>query len=122
MDNKPKPEAMKVMKEDGDGMRENVPSLAVDFDAGVATISVAVVLVHADVLLDSYAAAFGLATVAVFFGDADVLTRVALGVVVSTGRESLRLLVSAFPSSVLDCDAFFALDLSGLGRCLLVFV
>ena len=95
--------------------------LAVDFDAGVVAISVAVVLVHADVLLDSYAAALGLSTVAVFFGDANVLTRVA-GVVVSTGRDGLRLLVSAFPSSVLDCDAFFALDLSGLGRCLLVFV
>lgn len=86
----------------------------------VATISVveAVVLVNANVLFNSHASTWGF-TVSIFFSDADVFTRVA---VVSTGRVGLRLSVSAFPSSVLDCYTFFALDLSGLGRCLLVFV
>lgn len=57
--------------------------LSVDLDAGFAAIGAAVVLVHADVLFSPRASG----SVAVFFGDADVLTRVA---VVSTRWGGLR--------------------------------
>lgn len=54
--------------------------LSVDLDACVTSVRVAVVLVDADFLFSSYVT---WALALFFFGDADVLTRVA---VVSTGR------------------------------------
>ena len=80
--------------------------------ASVAAVVVTVFLVHADFLFSPHATLW---TAAVFFGDADVLTRVA---VVLTGSSFLRSL--AFPSSVLDSYLLLSLDLDGL--LLLVFV
>ena len=74
--------------------------------ASVAAVVVAVLLVHADLLFSPDATLW---TAAVFFGDADVLARVA---VVLTGSSLLRSL--AFPSSVLDSYFLLSLDLEGL--------
>lgn len=104
------PEAEQDKGRDG----KNSPVIAVNLDARVAAVSVAVVFVDTHVLFSSHAAAWA---VAVVFGDADVLACIA---VVSTG--SLRSSVSAFPSSVLDSDPLVSLDLSGLGCRLLVLV
>jgi len=59
-------------------------------------------------------------TVAVFFGDADVLAIAVL----ATGRSWLggELLFLICPSSALDRDTLVRLDLSGLGSLLVVFV
>jgi len=58
-------------------------------------------------------------TVAVVLGDADVLAKA----FVSTGRAGLRcgdVLTSIFPSSALDRDSLFGLDLSGGGSLLVL--
>jgi len=76
-----------------------MPSLPIDLDACVA----AIVLVHADLLFPPHTSR----TKAVFFGDADVLTRVA---VVSTGwRGSQVGSVHTIPSSALDSRSLFSL-------------
>lgn len=96
----------------------DLPVLAVDVDSSLEAVIAAVVLVNADVLSPGLGAAGALWVVTVLLTDANVST---LGIaVVSTG--SLRLRISAFPSSVLDSDALVSLDLSGRGRCLLVLV
>ena len=75
---------------------ESIPSLPVNLDACVATV----VLVHSDLLFPPHTSR----AEAVFFGDADVLTRVA---VVSTGwRRSKVGSGYTVPSSVLDSSSF----------------
>jgi len=80
-------------------MRESLPSLLVNLDACVATV----VLVHSDLLFPPHTSR----AEAVFFGDADVLTRVA---VVSTGwRRSKVGSGYTVPSSVLDSSSLVSL-------------
>lgn len=72
-------------------------------------VSATLVLVDADVLLSSHRVS---STIAVFLSDADVL---AVSIFL-TGRAGLVriLLLLTFPSSALDCDVLFRLDLGGL--------
>ena len=83
--------------------------LAVDLNACVATVGVAVLFGDAYVLLSAYTA---WATITLFFSDADVFARVA---VVSTGRALLGVSITlTFPSSAFNRNSFVSLDLGGL--------